>query len=98
VFLSPRNHIDVEERAINFDDFHRNDLCRTLLEYDDKSKFPVVKKVTLALRGEKNCAHRFSSYFITSFLWNSSVLFLYQFPNAASAIHACADSKSAILG
>jgi hypothetical protein len=58
------------KRATNYDDFQKDVLLRTVLEYYDKGKFPTVKKVKLGLRGKK-IAYK------GSFLQNGSVLFLH---------------------
>jgi hypothetical protein len=82
VFLSPRNHINIQKRAINVDDFQRDDLCRTLFEYYDKSKYSAVKKVTFALR-EKENVHK-DSVQILSVHSYGTVQFLQSVPTSAS--------------
>jgi hypothetical protein len=49
-----RYNINIQNRATNPDDFHRDDLLRSDFEYCNKGEIHTPKKATLAHRG-KNC-------------------------------------------
>jgi hypothetical protein len=68
VFLSLRKHTNIPKRATNLDDFQKDVLLRTVFECFAKGEFPIIKNVTLTVRGKQNCVQRLCSYFIHSFI------------------------------
>jgi predicted RNA-binding protein with PUA domain len=44
-FLSPRKHINIKKRATNLEDFQKDVLSRTVLEYYDKGESLLPIKV-----------------------------------------------------
>lgn len=53
MFLSSTKHIKTPKIVINLDNFQKDSLSRTILEYYDKGKFPTVKNVGLVLMKRK---------------------------------------------
>jgi hypothetical protein len=53
VFVSPRNKINMPKKVTNLDDFNKDVVRRTVLDFYDREEFPSVKRITFALK-QKN--------------------------------------------